>query len=248
MEGFFSLFNQTYNLLSLASQKLIQPTNHRAFFCWERWRVVLLFQCDNKRQHQKKKVSFIFNCSITWLIASTTLRYEFQAKYNSYYISDQIPILFHTVLQHKNEFIKFSSFQNFPAGAGTHSSLLKDFPTPRCCHLQQRDTVDFVQGVLENSGAEQGQGYVMYCSLSRAHSLSAQQSTRQLLLFVCRLQSKYCRAHSKTRLRTECYFRTATCYTARSFPFCPLPLKKRVKKKKIKKDTCMTSGALEMQA
>lgn len=54
-KAFFLCLTREKNLLSLASQKLIQPTNHRAFFCWERWRVVLLFQCDNKRQHQKKK-------------------------------------------------------------------------------------------------------------------------------------------------------------------------------------------------
>lgn len=37
--------------------------------------------------------------------------------------------------------------------------------------------------------------------------------------FSCRLQSKYCKAHSKARLRTQCYFRTATCYTTGSYPF-----------------------------
>lgn len=142
-----------------------------------------IFQCDNKRQLKKKFVSFIFNCSITRLITLMILVDESQAKYYTQNRSDQIPVLFYTVLQYKNGFIKLSSTQNFPAGAGTRSALLGDFPTPRCCHLQPRDSTDFVRSVLENRGAEQGQGYVMYCRLSRAHSLAAQQSTGQLLLF-----------------------------------------------------------------
>lgn len=150
-------------------------------------------------------------------------------------LSDQTPILFHTVLQYKTEFNKLSSFQNYPAGAGICSALLKDFPTPRCCHLQRRDTTDFVRSPLENSGPEQAQGYVMYCRLSR-EPIHREKSRAQgsCYFFVFGLQSKYCKAHSKTRLSTECYFRTATCYTARSFPFCPFLLKWRVKKKKEK--------------
>lgn len=84
---------------------------------------------------------------------------EFQAKYylttlRIYLIKFQLS----SALQYKTELIKLSSFQNFPAGAGTHSALLKDFPTPRCCHLQHRDTVDFVWSVLENSGLNKPRG------------------------------------------------------------------------------------------
>lgn len=195
----------------------------------------------------------LFNYSINYVnsfggwVSSQILSYHTQT------LSDQTPILFHSVLQYKTEFNKLSSFQNYPAGAGICSALLKDFPTPRCCHLQRRDTTDFVRSPLENSGPEQAQGYVIYCRLSR-EPIHREQSRAQgsCYFFVFWLQSKYCKAHSKTRLSTECYFRTATCYTARSFPFCPFLLKWRVKKKKkkktwIKKDIFMASGALEMQ-
>lgn len=152
---------------------------------------------------RKKIVSFTLNCSITQLITLTALVDEFQANYylTTQNISDQIPILFHCVLQNKTEFIKLSSFQNFPAGAGTRSALLKGFPTPRCHHPQPRDTVDFVQGVLENSGAEEAQGDRMYCRLSREPIHWEQSRAPGSCYFVCRLQSKYCKAHSKSQAK-----------------------------------------------
>lgn len=210
-------------------------------------KVNTFFQCDNNMHNQKKKiVSFILNCSITQLITLTALVDGFQANYylTTQNISDQIPILFHCVLQNKIEFIKLSSFQNFPAGAGTRSALLKGFPTPRCRLPQHTDTVDFVRDVLENSGAEEAQGDVMYCRLSRKPIHWEQSRAPGSCYFVCRLQSKYCKAHSKARLRTQCCFRTATWYTTRSFPFFPFKIEGEGKKK-IKKDISMTSGALK---
>lgn len=99
------------------------------------------------------------------------------------------------------------------------------FPHPDAV-TSSPETVRILYGVSwRTEGLNKARG--TWCTAGYQGPIHWQHSRAQgsCYFFVCRLQSKYCKAHSKTRLRTECYFRTATCYTARSFPFCPLLLK-----------------------
>lgn len=151
---------------------------------------------------------------------------EFQAKYyltalRIYLIKFQF--CFTLLCNTKLNLLSFHHSRTFLQGQEHTQLCWRIFPHPDAVISS---TEDFVWSVLENSGPEQAQGYVMYCRISR-EPIHWEQSRAQGSCYfcVCRLQSKNCKAHSRTRLRTECYFRTATCYTARSFPFCPFLLK-----------------------